>query len=102
MADQPRGGYDRTEGSYPVDLQRNDRQSFFRLEGNFDLFGEPIDPHHGCKGRPRHKPTEKNRLIIKGLQDDGATLPVIAAAIGVSIPTLYRHYLTPRRKVAKS
>lgn len=101
MADQPRGGHGRTAAPYPSDPHSPDRESFFSGEGNLDLFGVPIDPHFGCKGRPRHKPTDETRRIINDLQASGATLPVIASAVGLSIPTLYRHYLTPRRRSAK-
>jgi DNA invertase Pin-like site-specific DNA recombinase len=57
-----------------------------------DLFGVPLDPHHGRKGRPRHKPTEDMRRRVRELREGGATLPMIAAALHITEPTLARHY----------
>ena len=57
-----------------------------------DLFGVPLDPHHGRKGRPRHKPTAEMRQRVRELRDGGASLPVIAAALRITEPTLALHY----------
>lgn len=57
-----------------------------------DLFGIAIDPHHGGKGRPRHKPTDAMRERVRELREAGASLPVIAAALCITAPTLMKHY----------
>lgn len=57
-----------------------------------DLFGVELDPHHGRAGRPRHKPTAEMRQRVRELRDGGATLPVIAAALHITEPTLALHY----------
>ena len=57
-----------------------------------DLFGVPLDPHHGRKGRPRHKPTDAMRQWVRELRERGATLPEIAAALHITEPTLALHY----------
>ena len=57
-----------------------------------DLFGVPLDPHHGRKGRPRHKPTDAMRERVRELREGGATLPEIAAALHITEPTLALHY----------
>lgn len=64
------------------------------MEPNFDLFGLPVDEHHGGRGRPRHKPTPENKNLIMLLLalrwDDGR----IANALNVSKPTLKTHYFS--------
>lgn len=56
-----------------------------------DLFGEPMRPPRG-KGRPRHEPTEQLRAKVRGLRLAGRTQPEIAAAIGLTVPTLALNY----------
>lgn len=62
------------------------------MTGAVDLFGVPLDPHFGRKGRPRHKPTDAMRQRVRELREDGATLPTIAAALHITEPTLALHY----------
>lgn len=57
-----------------------------------DLFGCPIDPGHGCRGRPRHVPTLDMRARVRALRDAGAFYPKICAALGITGPTLVIHY----------
>lgn len=57
-----------------------------------DLFGVPLDRHHGRAGRPRHKPTDEMRQRVRELREGGATLPEIAAALHITQPTLALHY----------
>lgn len=57
-----------------------------------DLFGVPLDRHHGRAGRPRHKPTDEMRQRVRELREGGATLPEIAAALHITHPTLALHY----------
>jgi len=57
-----------------------------------DLFGEPIHPTWGQRGRPRHFPTPEQRAQVKALRDQGLSQPKIASAIGITVPTLALHY----------
>jgi len=57
-----------------------------------DLFGLPVDPNHGAKGRPRHIPTPELRQRVAQMHTAGQSQPKIAAAIGVTVPTLVLHY----------
>ena len=43
-------------------------------------------------GRPRHQPTIATSATVRQLAADGASLTAIAAAVGVTVPTLRRHY----------
>jgi hypothetical protein len=56
-----------------------------------DLFGHPIAPSRGA-GRPRHEPTKATRALVKRRADRGVAQPAIAAELGITIPTLCRHY----------
>lgn len=58
----------------------------------FDLLGDPIPEGFGRRGRPPHVPTDEKRLKVRVLlafSDDEAE---VAAGIGVSVPTLRKHY----------
>jgi hypothetical protein len=56
-----------------------------------DLFGDPILPPRG-RGRPGHTPTIENYRKIKAFLKRGWSQKRIAAAIGITIPTLTAHY----------
>lgn len=43
-------------------------------------------------GRPAHQPTEATRKAVEGMVIDGKPVKEIAAAIGLSAPTLRAHY----------
>jgi hypothetical protein len=58
----------------------------------FDLFGNPVRPGRGQKGRPRFEATEKDRNKIKLLLAVGWSGQRIANAIGVSLATLKRYF----------
>lgn len=60
--------------------------------GAVDLFGLPVDPGHGQRGRPRHVPTPDLRARVLDLRGDGRSHDDIAAQIGVTGPTLRMHY----------
>lgn len=78
------------------------------MQSELDLLGDPIDPGHGQRGRPRHIPTDEIRCKIICFLIDGKRQPEIAALIGVSLPTLRLNYFrelgsssqTWRRRVA--
>lgn len=69
---------------------------------NLDLLGWPI-PEPRDAGRPEHQPTDENRNKIMMLLVFGKSNAEIAKAIGVSQPTLRKHYLQQleQRKVAR-
>lgn len=63
-------------------------------ETAFDLFGEPLRRNAGKRGRPEHQPTKENINKIILLLAQGWTNERIAGAIGITIPTLKRHYFS--------
>ena len=56
-----------------------------------DLFGEPVPPKR-APGRPRHVPTGESRALVEQLRGEGGEQVEIAAALGVSLPTLRLNY----------
>ena len=62
--------------------------------GNVDLFGDPVPAGRGMRGRPEHVPTTENSNKIKILLAQGWTNERIANAIGVTQPTLRKHYFS--------
>lgn len=57
-----------------------------------DLLGDPIDPRKGLNGRPRHKATDELRARVAELHAQGMNQTDIGRAIGITEPTLRRHY----------
>lgn len=64
------------------------RATFF----NRDLFGWPFEPALKRPGRPRHVPTAELRQRVAELHAEGLGQVKIAHAIGITGPTLARHY----------
>lgn len=64
------------------------------FETAFDLLGDPIPPGHGRRGRPQHVPTKENSNKIILLLAQGWTNERIAGALGITTPTLRRHYFS--------
>jgi hypothetical protein len=62
--------------------------------GSVDLFGDPVPAGRGLRGRPVHIPTAENSNKIKILLATGWTNERIANAIGVTQPTLRKHYFS--------
>lgn len=59
-----------------------------------DLFGDPIvEPQEG-RGRPEHRWTLKNSNKVLLAFARGRTPKEVALAIGVSVPTLRKHYFS--------
>ena len=60
--------------------------------GEFDLFGEPVRPSAVKAGRPRHAPSDATRRAVRAMAADRRSQDQIAAAIGITGPTLRMHY----------
>ncbi|WAJ29317.1 hypothetical protein [Antarcticirhabdus aurantiaca] len=58
----------------------------------YDLLGDPIPEGRGKRGRPEHIPTIANRTLVVQLLAFGWEDGRIANALGVSRPTLRKHY----------
>jgi DNA-binding transcriptional ArsR family regulator len=67
---------------------------FFVADVIFDLFGLPVRPRREGRGRPEHEWTKENSNKINLLMAVGHEIKDIAAAIGVSAPTLRKHYFS--------
>jgi len=62
------------------------------MDGNFDLLGDPIPEGWGKRGRPPHRVTAENRCKVMLLLAINRRQDQIAAALGISEPTLRRNY----------
>lgn len=58
----------------------------------FDLLGHPIPDSRGQPGRTGHVPTPEIASKVRTLLVAGLTLDRIAIEVGVSVPTLRKHY----------
>lgn len=63
---------------------------------DFDLLGHPIPDNHGEVGRTGHVVTPENVNKVRSLVIAGWTARAIAEEIGVTGPTLTKHYLNSR------
>jgi len=63
------------------------------MDQDFDLFGNPYDAGPRPAGRPEHKPTEESIINIMVLLASGMTNREVAKTVGISVPTLRKHYL---------
>jgi hypothetical protein len=72
-------------------------QGFFSMDGNFDLLGDPIPDGWGKRGRPPHMVTVQNRCKVMLLLAVGRKNHEIAAALGISEPTLRKNYFREMR-----
>lgn len=63
-----------------------------KLAPAVDLFGEPVDPRRGQVGRPRHMPSDPRRAKVAELHAAGFSHLEIAAALGITAPTLRLNY----------
>jgi predicted ArsR family transcriptional regulator len=73
------------------------------VDENLGLFGWPMPEPRSTSGRPEHVPTDENRnkvMLLLALKYQNAD---IAKALGLSQPTLRKHYLQQldQRKVAR-
>lgn len=69
---------------------------------NFDLLGDPIPEGFGKRGRPPHLPTQKNRNKVMLLQALDWSAERIAKALGITTPTLRKHYFRELRARAEA
>lgn len=67
------------------------------MAGDFDLWGDPVPEPVENRGRPKHEVTEEKRLRVSVLAAHGMTHDDIAAAMGISAPTLRKNYLRELR-----
>lgn len=61
------------------------------MPGALDLFGNPLPDPRG-PGRPPHVPTATTRRKVRRLRAKGEGQLAIADALGITVPTLTRHY----------
>jgi hypothetical protein len=67
-------------------------ENFFVVEWDIDLLGDPVPPGRGKRGRTGHIPTVENRRKVMVLAAFDRCEADIAAAVGISEPTLRKHY----------
>ncbi|WP_160116707.1 hypothetical protein [Pseudovibrio ascidiaceicola] len=58
----------------------------------FDLLGDPIPEGFGKRGRPPHMVSDEKRRLVMQLLAFGKTQDEIAAALGITAPTLRKNY----------
>jgi hypothetical protein len=59
-----------------------------------DLFGDPVPPNRGRRGRPQHVATKQNRNKVTMLLALGWANERIAQALSITAPTLTKHYFS--------
>lgn len=62
------------------------------MDRKFDLLGDPIPEGRGAPGRTGHVPTAENARKIRALLVAGMKNQQIARELGISVPTLRKHY----------
>lgn len=73
------------------DLARGSKERLGQTCFHRDLFGDPVPPARR-PGRPRHVPTDATRAKVRELYQAGSRQPAIAAALGITVPTLTLNY----------
>lgn len=58
----------------------------------FDLLGDPIPEGWGKRGRPPHTPDDRKRIKVRLMMAVGRKDEEIAQALGITMPTLRKHY----------
>lgn len=58
----------------------------------FNLLGEPLPANHGRPGRDAHVPCPEIASKIKWLLVSGMTLARVSEQVGLSAPTIRKHY----------
>lgn len=59
---------------------------------NFDLFGNPWVDKPTKRGRPQHEVTPRSRNRVSMLVAMGWANPRICNVLGITLPTLHKHY----------
>ncbi|MCP4406809.1 MAG: hypothetical protein GY807_03445 [Gammaproteobacteria bacterium] len=67
------------------------------MSENFDLLGDPIPEGFGKRGRPPHNPTSETRNKVMLLLALGRDDAFIASSLGITKPTLKKHYFRELR-----
>lgn len=67
------------------------------ISADVDLFGDPIPEGFGKRGRPPHEPTVRNRNKVMLLLAMGWAPGRIASTLGITGPTLRKHYFSELR-----
>ncbi|MBB4574403.1 hypothetical protein [Rhizobium lentis] len=62
------------------------------MADDLDLFGNPYHSAGRGQGRPEHVPTEENIINVMVLLASGMTNAEVAKTVGLSTPTLRKHY----------
>lgn len=62
--------------------------------GEVDLFGDPVIHRDKSRGRPAHERTERNANKVSLLFAMGHEVKEVAAALGITQPTLRKHYFS--------
>ena len=63
----------------------------------FDLLGDPIPDGFGKRGRPPHMVSDEKRLKVRVLLAFSGDEQDVADGMGVSLPTLRKHYFRELR-----
>lgn len=62
------------------------------MADDLDLFGNPYHSAGRGQGRPEHVPSEENIINVMVLLASGMTNAEVAKTVGLSTPTLRKHY----------
>lgn len=68
------------------------------ISGAVDLFGYPVLVREAKRGRPEHQRTDEIAKRVSMLFALGRSVEEVAAAIGVTQPTLRKHYFSEVRQ----
>ncbi|WP_075216089.1 sigma factor-like helix-turn-helix DNA-binding protein [Mongoliimonas terrestris] len=68
----------------------------------YDLLGDPIPEGSAKRGRPPHVQTDEKRRQVMVLAAFGWSMESIAAALGVTPPTLRKHYFRELKEKAEA
>lgn len=64
------------------------------FEGDVDLFGDPVIHREAKRGRPEHVRTRRNASKAALLFAMGRSVAEVADALGITQPTLRKHYFS--------